>query len=745
VDADGNKYVAKVVFSAGGGYYMFNENGQAYMAEIYDVETGERRGSLFEPRNFPALSDHGEPLVKGSFVQLAVTRCPASCGAVTDVYNSVASEINLTVHKMNEHADEHAAANAPALEAEANYGQAMRAGSAADNRAGPDPGTPVLRSLRQKNRLRYEELAKLLQFLEGKLAEVRRKLEACRCPGEVPGVLQTTALWGDPYLAAESPSQACLDTLVTLVESGDRSGQVVVTGARIARRRVDECSPLAVGAWAEFECAEGCIDVAISRSDAGIVDCTGPQYPIGSELVGVPARQCDLSGLAATSKETGSLRMSQSAADQVLRQPAGPTEPGERGVPVAESAKYPYDAPTLVAVIDSGIDVQHPALLGHIWTNPGEIPGNGFDDDDNGLIDDINGWNFVSDNNDVRDTNGHGTLVAGLIAAQPGPANDVAGVDPGAVVMALKVTNFAGLGNGVDVAAAITYAVNAGATIINLSLGGTEFSAAEATAARYAIDRGALVVVAAGNQGIDAADFWPAALDGVITVAATTADDTRADFSNWGQVVEIAAPGTNRISLRARYTDPVLFADENYQPGANIVGSARELYRASGTSFAAPIVAGAASRLWASRPELTAAIVGRTLLQTAKDLDIPGPDILTGYGLLDANAAMSADPNAFVEARIARIAVAQRERRVVQVLGSADAADFDRALLRLGSGAEPTDWQQHGEPLTEPVRDGVLAEIEASALATEARWTLRLDVYDRSGSMRTAQFDLRLR
>ncbi|MEQ9462897.1 MAG: S8 family serine peptidase, partial [Haliea sp.] len=197
----------------------------------------------------------------------------------------------------------------------------------------------------------------------------------------------------------------------------------------------------------------------------------------------------------------------------------------------------------LVAVIDSGADFSHPDLAAALWHNPGERY-NYRDDDGNGLIDDISGWNYIAHNAVTQDDNGHGTLVAGIIASR-GDANDsMAGVNPWARILPLKATNRRGDGNSVGVAAAITEAVNRGARVINVSLGGEQFAAAEETAVRYAHDGGALVVVAAGNQNSDTQAFWPAGLDNVITVAALDAHGERAAFSNWGSAVDIAAPGS---------------------------------------------------------------------------------------------------------------------------------------------------------------------------------------------------------
>lgn len=402
-------------------------------------------------------------------------------------------------------------------------------------------------------------------------------------------------------------------------------------------------------------------------------------------------------------------------------------------------------APTLVAIIDSGIDLQHPDLRDVIWANPGEVPDNNLDDDGNGMVDDVQGWNFVSANNNTQDNNGHGTVVAGIVGAEANNQIGVAGVNPWARLLSIKVTDFIGEGRDVDVAAAISYAADMGARVINVSLGGYEFSAAEQAAVNYANQKGALIVVAAGNQSIDASGFWPAGLDGVITVAAVDSSGQRAPYSNWGSPVDITAPGTDILSLRSRYTDLMFFADAAYVPGSNIVGGERFLYSASGTSFAAPFVSGVASLLFSMRPDLSAEQVRRMILHSAVDLEIPGIDSLTGFGLLNAKAALVADSTYFVDASIMGVNVVRRDGiLLVQVNGSTDANRFESAELQFGEGQLPNDWQVAGKPIVSPVRSGLLAEIDASELGGAPTWTLRLITTHQDGSRREARFALNL-
>ncbi len=733
-DLTAGHYTAKVVFPDGGGYYLFNEKGEAYWGEIYDVETGNRTRGVFAENKFPALSDRGAPLVQTDYVQLAKTECPVPCQAVTDVYNAIASEMNLIIREMNQLAEDHTAANAAAQAQEANYEAYLRAEAAANPLTGPDPGDPAPISV-NADRERYESLRDMLLEFEPKLATAKRNLEACQCPGTVPSPL--LAADGQPYQLPTERWPIKEDAFGTPADDAYSEETNHASGESIYH------------SWHVAEDASTNFDVVVRIDEFETLrppPDTSASYPIGSASMGLVPLEPTLKFDSDQSKvyEKASPRYIQSLPDQDAQRWAI-----ERVLGTARStdqAGKDRAQSTLVAVIDTGVDMQHPSLLGRIWTNPNEIPGNGIDDDGNGLVDDLNGWNFVTDSDDVRDTNGHGTLVAGLVAAS-GAGGDIEGINPNAQIMALKVANYAGKGNSIDIGSAVTYAVNNGARVINISLGGDQFSEAEGSAVDYALEKGALVVVASGNQGSDAAAFWPAALPGVITVAATTREDARANYSNWGTVVDIAAPGSEVVSLRARYTDPMMFGEGEgeYEPFSNVVGENGRQYLATGTSFAAPLVSGAASLLWADNPNLANADVQRMLLHSARDLETPGPDILTGYGLLDVSAALQAEPEFFIDARIANVQVVQRDGKPsLQLLGTADADKFKGASVKYGAGEAPASWREAGK-IKAAVRDGVLAEIGADKLSAEARWTVQLVVEHKNGDTRLAQFDLKLR
>lgn len=214
----------------------------------------------------------------------------------------------------------------------------------------------------------------------------------------------------------------------------------------------------------------------------------------------------------------------------------------------------------VIAVIDSGVDYNHEDLSVNIWSNTGEIPDNGIDDDGNGYIDDVRGWDFVNDDNNPVDSNDHGTHVAGTIAAKGNNATGITGVCWTAKIMPLKAGNaFGSLTDGC-VISAIDYARENGAIIINASFGGSPYGESMKNAIASAGSAGVLFVAAAGNEGADndTTPHYPSSYDlsNIISVAATDQDDNLCSFSNYGAIsVDVGAPGKNIYSTRpARQT-----------------------------------------------------------------------------------------------------------------------------------------------------------------------------------------------
>ncbi|XGV98388.1 MAG: S8 family serine peptidase [Leptolyngbya sp. BL-A-14] len=249
----------------------------------------------------------------------------------------------------------------------------------------------------------------------------------------------------------------------------------------------------------------------------------------------------------------------------------------------------------VVAVVDTGVDITHPDLKANIWTNPKEIPGNGIDDDKNGFVDDVNGWDFVDRDNTPLDLTGHGTHVAGTIAAARNGIGTT-GVAYNAKIMPVRVIGSDG-GNDLDIAAGIRYAADNGANVINLSLGGST-STAITDAVQYATtQKGALVVMASGNDG-GSQPVSPANLASQwgLAVGAIDINQQVATFSDRAGAIPlkyVVAPGVNVVSTTPNNT---------YQSY-------------SGTSMATPHVSGVAALVLSANPKLTPAQV--TSLLTA--------------------------------------------------------------------------------------------------------------------------------
>lgn len=407
------------------------------------------------------------------------------------------------------------------------------------------------------------------------------------------------------------------------------------------------------------------------------------------------------------------------------------------------------ERPVVVAVIDSGIDLTHPDLnIANIWRNPKETPGNARDDDNNGFIDDLIGWNFVQNNNNPFDLAGHGTHVAGLIAARWNNGRGIAGINRGARIMPLKVLNEIGKGWGSDVARAVVYAVDNGARVINISAGHEGHTKFLEKAFAYAEEKGALVVVAAGNNSVDTKGVEPANQPGTLVVAATLPNDKRVGFSNWGERVNLAAPGIDVLSLRAHGTDVVRKVSTDpskNKPGESVVGKDQQYYRASGTSFSAPLVTGVASLMLARNPALTAEQIKRMLMMSADDIEDPGWDLATGYGLVNARKALEADPNYYLYAELHRIAPAREgNRTVIQVFGTVGGSQWGDYRVEVGQGENPASWRPVGRLAGGQIRENLLATLTPQDFGGTGMWSVRVVAQDRQGQMRESRQTLNL-
>ncbi|MDX6642820.1 MAG: hypothetical protein QOD76_782 [Solirubrobacteraceae bacterium] len=288
--------------------------------------------------------------------------------------------------------------------------------------------------------------------------------------------------------------------------------------------------------------------------------------------------------------------------------------------------------PVTVAVIDSGIDLTHPDLAANLWTNQREVAGNGIDDDGNGYVDDVHGYDFVAGDGDPTDELGHGTEVAGVIAARGGNGLGIAGVAWRARIMALRVLDSQDRASSAGMAAAIRYAVANGARIVNVSLNGDTRSAAVEEAIIAAQAAGILVVASAGN---DARDL-----------------DTNPSYpASYGEDNVIAVGSSGRKGAISRFSNRSARALDLLAPGENILSTDREgeYSVSSGTSMAAPHVTGALALLASARPGLSGARLRAALLAGAQPASIRA-----GGRRLDVAAALRAVMPAAKRARISR-------------------------------------------------------------------------------------------
>lgn len=291
----------------------------------------------------------------------------------------------------------------------------------------------------------------------------------------------------------------------------------------------------------------------------------------------------------------------------------------------------------VVAIIDSGLNTTHTELSNNLWTNTAE-QNNNTDDDNNNLIDDIHGWNFISNNDDLSDALGHGTQAAGIVAATANGAG-IIGIASQAQIMPLKVLDQNGNGSTSNVIKAVNYAVAKGANIINMSFGGPGADTlAMRNVCNNAVSNGTLIVAAAGNGNVDITThhFAPASISSVMAVGSIANNGTKASFSNTGNALSLVTPGARILTTRSGGTE------EN--SNQVLADNSNKYIISSGTSFSSPMVAAAAALVIQQNPNLTVAQVRTRLQQTARDLGTEGKDTQFGYGLLDISAALSISP-----------------------------------------------------------------------------------------------------
>ncbi len=262
----------------------------------------------------------------------------------------------------------------------------------------------------------------------------------------------------------------------------------------------------------------------------------------------------------------------------------------------------------VVAVIDTGVDLQHPDLRAALVPGKCVLAGLPGPDDDHG----------------------HGTHVSGVIAANASDGVGVAGIAPNCKIMPVKVLNNEGKGDTGDIVAGLLWAVNNGAKVVNMSLGGTGGSRALMSAIQYAQSKDVLIVAAMGNEGANSQEY-PAGYPGVMAVGATDSQDKLADFSNYGSWISVAAPGAEIMSTLPTRAVHVVRAE----------GKEMRYDYMDGTSMAAPFVAGLAALVRSAEPGLTAAQVKQRIERTSDDLGARGFDDKFGWGRINAARALA--------------------------------------------------------------------------------------------------------
>ncbi len=389
------------------------------------------------------------------------------------------------------------------------------------------------------------------------------------------------------------------------------------------------------------------------------------------------------------------------------------------------------DKDVIIAIVDSGIDYRHDDLANKIWVNHDEIPDNEIDDDENGYVDDVYGWDFTDapnlqaegdfkeGDNEPIDESGHGTHVAGIASAEADNGIGIAGVAWNCSLMAVRAGLSLGGGSRMqddDSAAAIVYAAENGADIINMSWGSQQQSFVIRDALEYAYARGVVLIGASGNSN-ESESIFPAAYRKVIAVASTNQFQQRFYRSNYGASVDIGAPGNGIISTQI---------DNGYRI-------------LTGTSMAAPHVAGLAALMLSKRPALTHEEIRQILINTADtvsedDSDVSDPKFV-GAGTVNAYRALLASSG--LQARILAPETHSGVSSSIVFLGTAGGYKFKSWQLLYGNSSTPTTFV----PINEPVSQQKFSEplcvwdtIDFQDGLAEGVYTVRLEVTGRDGS-----------
>ena len=352
------------------------------------------------------------------------------------------------------------------------------------------------------------------------------------------------------------------------------------------------------------------------------------------------------------------------------------------------------DSLVLVGVIDTGVDYLHADLQGQLWVNtPEDLNGNrmldeadinGLDEDGNGYIDDVIGWDFTDapnfpdggdylepDNNPMDEyPGGHGTPVSGIIAAATNNRVGMAGVAPGVRLMALRAGTASGYLEEDDIAEAIVYAVQNGCKVVNMSFGDVVYSHLIKDAVVYGTNQGVLFIASAGNSGNSVLNY-PASYDETISVGATNALNNLAPFSSFGSQIDMVAPGNNILSLSVN----------------------NDYGMVSGTSFSAPMVSAAAALLWSHFPASTPADIKARLFSGCQDLGHSGWDEFFGHGLLNVYRSLVGEQAGYAQINYPTTRSGVNAEKVA-VIGTASGSEMQSFVLSYGIGEMPVTWNR---------------------------------------------------
>jgi subtilisin family serine protease len=392
----------------------------------------------------------------------------------------------------------------------------------------------------------------------------------------------------------------------------------------------------------------------------------------------------------------------------------------------------------VVGIVDSGCLINHPDLAANIRINTREIPDNDIDDDNNGYIDDVYGWDFVdapelsdiaigdylNPDNNVEDENYHGTAVAGIIGGVGNNGVGICGVNWNIKLMIVRAGFLTVDGKGYlqddDAAAAVIYAADNGCNVINMSWGDPNYSPIIGDACAYAYSRGVTLVASAGNDPGPHLSY-PAKLSTTISVGAINRTRTLAGFSSYGPDLDLVAPGEMVLSTY------------KLDPG-------NQYYEQSGTSMSAPFVSGAAALLLSLHPGLSPSEVRSRLLTATDDLGTPGFDQYYGHGLLNTKKLLenTAPPLVYIDFPLDQSGLTES----FDIVGTVKGNNFFRYSVMYSNKSAPSllDWYDvethHNYPNfhTQPVQNGVLAHFYIPESFAEGEYIIRLQYEAKDGS-----------